>query len=63
MANAAANQTQPQPTLVRRDQLPFSCPPAGTDPAALHPRVYIPLKRVGEPHTCPYCGAVYALEG
>jgi uncharacterized Zn-finger protein len=47
---------------VSRKDLPLSCPNAGTDPAALHPRVYIPLKRAGERAVCPYCGAEYQLQ-
>ncbi|MCB1856805.1 MAG: zinc-finger domain-containing protein [Gammaproteobacteria bacterium] len=46
---------------VKREQLPLSCPNAGTDPAALHPRVYIPLKKPGDQADCPYCGAKYLL--
>ena len=61
MADSAPNTDTPQPTAIRRDQLPFACPPAGTDPAALHPRVYIPLKKGGETLSCPYCGALYYL--
>ncbi|MCB1751344.1 MAG: zinc-finger domain-containing protein [Gammaproteobacteria bacterium] len=47
---------------VSRKQLPLSCPNAGTNPAELHPRVYIPLKKGGERVSCPYCGAVYQLK-
>jgi uncharacterized Zn-finger protein len=26
-----------------------------------HPRIYIPLKKVGDEGRCPYCSAVYVL--
>ena len=55
-------QTKREPRKVRRDELPVSCPGEGRDPAALHPRVFIPLKRVGEVESCPYCGARFELQ-
>lgn len=42
-------------------QLPLHCP---TPDMALwngHPKVYIPLKKVGDQYRCPYCSAVYTL--
>lgn len=47
--------------VVRREDLPLSCP---TPEMALwnsHPRVYLPVDRSGQ-ETCPYCGAVFVLE-
>ena len=44
-----------------RAQLPAHCP---TDEMSLwssHPRVYFPLKNIGDQATCPYCSAVYVL--
>jgi uncharacterized Zn-finger protein len=55
-------QTKPTPRKVRRDELPVSCPEQGVDPAGQHPRVFIPLKRVGEVECCPYCGAGFELQ-
>ncbi len=55
-------QTQREPRKVRRDELPVSCPEQGRDPAELHPRVFIPLKRAGEMGSCPYCGARFELQ-
>ena len=54
----AESQTQ---IKISRSQLPISCPTAETNPAALHPRVFIPLKKSGDQGVCPYCGAVYLL--
>lgn len=45
---------------VKRDQLPFSCPPEDSTLWNMHPRVYLPLEKTGKA-TCPYCGAVYVL--
>jgi len=47
--------------VVRRDQLPLSCP---TPEMALwnsHPRVYLPVEASGSAR-CPYCGAIFTLE-
>ena len=46
---------------VTRKDLPAHCP---TDEMSLwssHPRVYFPLKNVGDEVTCPYCSAVFVL--
>lgn len=60
MSETDATDTQSQ-IRVSRAQLPLSCPNAETDPAALHPRVYIPLEKRGDTQACPYCGARYLL--
>ena len=62
MTQANATPTATQVIEVSRKQLPLSCPTEGTNPAALHPRVYIPLKKAGESISCPYCGAEYRLK-
>ncbi|MCB1759276.1 MAG: zinc-finger domain-containing protein [Gammaproteobacteria bacterium] len=62
MSEARAKAQHAAVIEVSRRDLPLSCPNAGTDPAALHPRVYIPLKKAGESAVCPYCGAEYQLK-
>lgn len=56
--------TAAAPTVIEvsRKQLPLSCPNAETNPAELHPRVFISLKKSGERVSCPYCGAEYQLK-
>ena len=61
MSEPNTGQQAPGVIPVSREALPFSCPTAGTDPAALHPRVFIPLKKSGDILACPYCGARYQL--
>ena len=59
--NLSPANTQKQYAVVASD-LPLSCP---TPEMALwnsHPRVYLPIEKSGR-ETCPYCGAVYVLEG
>jgi len=58
----ATASVAPEVIEVSRKQLPLSCPNADTNPAELHPRVYIPLKKSGAPVSCPYCGAEYRLK-
>ncbi len=53
--------TAQPPQTVTRQQLPFCCPPRQENPAASHPRVFIPLKKPGEARSCPYCGTRYQL--
>ncbi len=46
---------------VTPDELPAHCP---TDEMCLwnaHPRVYFPLKEIGDEARCPYCSALYVL--
>jgi len=62
MTEATATPMAPAVIEVSRKQLPLSCPNGGTNPAELHPRVFIPLKTTGERVSCPYCGAVYQLK-
>lgn len=47
--------------LVRREDLPLSCP---TDEMLLwnsHPKVYLPIHKTGQ-ETCPYCGSRFILQ-
>nr|WP_040916757.1 zinc-finger domain-containing protein [Legionella tunisiensis] len=47
--------------VVRRQDLPLSCP---TDEMALwnaHPKVYLPIEKTGT-EVCPYCGSRFVLE-
>ena len=42
--------------------LPLSCPTPGLLLWNSHPRVYLPVEATGSAR-CPYCGAVYVLQG
>jgi uncharacterized Zn-finger protein len=47
--------------LVRKSELPLSCP---TDDMILwnaHPKVYLPIEETGQ-EVCPYCGSRFILE-
>ena len=46
---------------VNKSDLPLSCPRPDSDLAAMHPKVYLPVKQAGGA-TCPYCGAHYELK-
>ena len=57
---------EPEKDKVREvslNELPLCCPAQDADPAGLHPRVYIPLKKVGVVEACPYCSRRFALKG
>lgn len=62
MSEATATKAASHVIPVSRKQLPLSCPNAGTNPAELHPRVFIALKKSGDRFSCPYCGAEYELK-
>lgn len=47
--------------LVRKKDLPLSCPMRGKESWSSHPRVYLPIEEKGEIN-CPYCGTGYFLE-
>jgi len=47
---------------VRREDLPLGCPTPEMSLWNSHPRVYLPIEATGEA-TCPYCGALFVLEG
>ena len=46
---------------VTRDDLPLSCPMPGMYLWNSHPKVYLPVEKIGTAK-CPYCGADYVLE-
>jgi uncharacterized Zn-finger protein len=48
---------------VRRADLPLSCPTPAMALWNSHPRVYLPIEKNGGEAQCPYCGAVFVLEG
>ena len=62
------NPTEPQPAnterryTVTRAELPLSCPTPAMAVWNSHPRVYLPIEATGSAK-CPYCGAVFVLEG
>lgn len=45
---------------ISKQELPLSCP-RDANQAGMHPRVYIPLKNVGDEASCPYCRTRYRL--
>ena len=47
---------------VSRSELPLSCPTPAMAVWNSHPRVYLPIEATGSAK-CPYCGAVFVLEG
>ena len=49
--------------VVRRADLPLSCPMPSMAVWNAHPRVYLPIEADGGEATCPYCGARYRLAG
>ncbi|EIC22481.1 zinc-finger domain-containing protein [Thiorhodovibrio frisius] len=56
--------TAPEPIKVQAADLPLSCPRPGDELWNMHPRVYLPIDETPDRRaTCPYCGAVYELEG
>jgi uncharacterized Zn-finger protein len=44
------------------DDLPLFCPTQDMSLWNAHPRVYIPVDRIGEAR-CPYCGTLYKFTG
>jgi uncharacterized Zn-finger protein len=47
---------------VHAADLPFYCPPPGNDLWNAHPRVMIPVEKLGEAR-CPYCSTLYKFAG
>ena len=45
---------------VTRADLPLSCPMPGMSLWNSHPKVYLPIEKMGTAK-CPYCGADYSL--
>ncbi|MGA9422019.1 MAG: zinc-finger domain-containing protein [Rhodanobacteraceae bacterium] len=43
--------------------LPLSCPMPGMSLWNSHPKVYLPIVDQGGHARCPYCGALFDLEG
>ena len=46
---------------VRHADLPLSCPTPAMSLWNSHPRVYLPIEKMGGEAQCPYCGAHYVL--
>ena len=46
--------------VVRRQDIPLSCPMPGMSVWNSHPKVFLAIEAAGEVK-CPYCGAVYVL--
>jgi uncharacterized Zn-finger protein len=61
MAEAQPNDSTQKVHMVKRADLPLSCPLPEHEVWNMHPRVYLPIEKTGEA-TCPYCGARYRLE-
>jgi len=56
-----STDTKAKVIKMKASNLPLSCPTGRSDLGSLHPRVFIPLRNVGDQETCPYCGATYLL--
>jgi uncharacterized Zn-finger protein len=61
MAEAKVKEPSGKVYVVKRADLPLSCPLPEHEVWNMHPRVYLPIEKTGEA-TCPYCGAHYILE-
>ncbi len=46
---------------ITRADLPLHCPMKGMSLWNSHPRVYLPIEKMGQVR-CPYCGALYILK-
>lgn len=60
MSEAVKKSSAQAIVMVKREELPLSCPRPGDELWNMHPRVYLPIEKTGEA-TCPYCGAHYRL--
>lgn len=60
MSEAVKKSSAQAIVLVKREELPLSCPRPGDELWNMHPRVYLPIEKTGEA-VCPYCGAHYRL--
>lgn len=47
--------------IVRRSDLPLSCPTDEMELWNAHPKVYLPIEETGS-ETCPYCGTHFVLQ-
>ena len=52
-------QTQ---VIVKKADLPLSCPMPSMSLWNTHPRVYLSIEEAGGELNCPYCGTHYILE-
>jgi uncharacterized Zn-finger protein len=59
MSNENATQAYVE---VSAEALPLFCPPPSVDLWSAHPRVAIPVEKLGEA-SCPYCGTLYKFKG
>jgi uncharacterized Zn-finger protein len=55
------NSTQPY-VEVSAEALPLFCPTPAISLWSAHPRVAIPVDKLGEAR-CPYCGTLYKFKG
>ena len=46
---------------ITREQLPLHCPTAEMSLWNSHPRVFLPIEKIGQA-SCPYCGTVFTLK-
>ncbi|MEE4246238.1 MAG: zinc-finger domain-containing protein [Kangiellaceae bacterium] len=58
MSEAAKDQA----VIVKKKDLPISCPPQEGELWNMHPRVYLEFDK-SNTASCPYCGATYQLKG
>jgi uncharacterized Zn-finger protein len=56
------NNTNPQYVEVSADALPLFCPTPSVSLWNSHPRVAIPVEKLGEAR-CPYCGTLFKFKG
>ncbi len=47
--------------MVRRSDLPLSCPTDLMELWNAHPKVYLPIEQTGS-EVCPYCGSRFVLQ-
>jgi uncharacterized Zn-finger protein len=47
--------------IIRKNELPLSCPTRETEGWNYHPRIYLPIEESKEIN-CPYCSTKYILE-
>jgi uncharacterized Zn-finger protein len=47
---------------ITAEALPLACPTPAVSLWSSHPRVFIPVEKLGEAR-CPYCGTLYKFKG
>jgi uncharacterized Zn-finger protein len=62
MEPAATNSNRLKVVEITAADLPLHCPLPSQALWNSHPRVYLPIEATGSAK-CPYCGAVFVLEG